>query len=69
MLWFVATFQRFAAPIYLACGLRTTTSSPCPSPPKEERETATRPVSTEMSIRSSVPGRSDLRRQWGFAMF
>jgi hypothetical protein len=55
---FVATFQRVAAPIYLACWLRTTTSSPCPSPPKEERETALRPVSTEMRVRCCARGRA-----------
>src|ERR1035437_328369 len=52
MLRFVATFQPVTAPIYLAWWLRTTTSSPCPSPPKEERETAPRPMGTEMSVRS-----------------
>ena len=61
MLRFVATCQRVAPPIYLACWLRTTTSSPCPSPPKEERETAPRSVSPDMRVRSSVLGRSRLR--------
>ena len=42
ILRFGATLQRVAAPIYLACGTRPTTSSPWPSPPKEERETAWR---------------------------
>jgi hypothetical protein len=50
----VATLQRVAAPISLACRLKTTTSSPCPSPPKEERETALRPVSTEMRVTSRL---------------
>src|ERR1035437_1068059 len=36
---------------YVACWLRTTTSSPCPSPPKEERETVPRPASIEMCVR------------------
>ena len=48
---FVAAFQRVAAPMYLAGGLRTTTSSPWPSPPKEERELAPRPVRTERRVR------------------
>ncbi len=35
-----ATFHRLAAKIGLGCRRRTTTSSPCPSPPEEERATA-----------------------------
>jgi len=55
MLHFVATFQRAAARIDVACWRRTTASSPRPSPPKEERETARRPVSREARVRSTVP--------------
>src|ERR1035437_9971157 len=58
LLRFVGTLQRGAAPIYLAWWLRPTTSSPWPSPPKEERETAPRPVSTEMRVRCSEDGRT-----------
>jgi hypothetical protein len=46
---FAATSQPVAAPMGLACGLRTTASSPCPSPPKEEREIALR-GSTGLSV-------------------
>ena len=52
----VATCQRAAAAMDLDRWWRTTTSSPCPSPPKEERETAPRPVSTEMRVESSEDG-------------
>src|ERR1035441_661823 len=44
VLWVGTIFRRVAAPIEPAGWLRTTASSPCPSPPKEERETAARPV-------------------------
>jgi len=62
MLRFVATFQRVAATRYLACWLRTTTSSPCPSPPKEKRETPPRPASTEMIVKSGESGHTPLAR-------
>jgi hypothetical protein len=60
----VATFQRLAAQTGLGCRRRTMTSSPWPSPPKEERETAPRPVSTEVRVKSSGDGRSMVRKQW-----
>ena len=56
-----------AAPIYLACWLRTTTSSPWPSPPKEERETVSRPVSTEMRVRSRASWTHSKRFAWRFS--
>ena len=49
-----ATFQRAATPIGWARWRRMTTSSPCPSPPKVERETALRPASTEMRGKSNL---------------
>jgi hypothetical protein len=36
---YVATFQQVDAPLFMVCWLRRMASSPCPSPPKEERET------------------------------
>src|ERR1039458_1619339 len=52
----VATFQRVAPPIYLAsCWQRTKASSPWPSPPEEERETAPRPVHTAIRVRAQRP--------------
>ena len=62
MLLFVAIFQRVAAPIYLARWLRTTASSPCPSPPKEERKMTPWPVNTEMRVRSSEDRRTPVVR-------
>jgi len=41
--------------------LKTTTSSPCPSPPKEVRETAPRPVNTKLRLRCSGDGRAPVR--------
>ena len=56
---FVATFQRLVARIGLGCRRRTTTSSPCPSPPKVERATGL-PCRMEIRVKSSVLGRSRL---------
>ena len=57
MLRFVAKCQRVAAQTFLAGWLRMTTSSPWPSPPKEERETTPRSVSTKMRVSSNGDGR------------
>jgi len=48
-------FQQVTVPIYLGCWRRTTTSSPWPSPPKEERETVLRPVETEIPASTGLP--------------
>src|ERR1035437_347420 len=56
MLRIMATFRRAEPSIYLACWLRTTASSPWPSPPEEERETVARLLSAETRVRSSADG-------------
>jgi hypothetical protein len=55
MMRLLVTFQRVAVPIPLVSWLRTTTSSPCPSPPKEERETAQPPEEIEVHARNVLP--------------
>jgi len=51
ILRFGAAFHWVATRVDLAGGLRAAASSPWPSPPKEERETAWRPSSIEMRAR------------------
>jgi hypothetical protein len=54
----VVTCQRAAVPIGLASWRKMATSSPYPSPQEEERETAPRPVSTQMRVKSSGGART-----------
>ena len=61
MLPLVAAYRRGAAPIDLVCWRRTTTSSPCPSPPKEERETAPQPMSTAVHPGMGTGWRTQMR--------
>ena len=67
---FAATAQPVAAPVDPTCGLNTTASSPYPSPPEEERETAPQPVSTDMRALVAAPedGRTPAQSLLGIAV-